>query len=238
MYWQDRHIDRKHLYSGYQKKYGLTSDYQVVQKILYARPAIRRDLLLALGLMQIIPGDKLLDIGVNNAYELRFLEKVFGKTLLRKTDIISYDLVEDALRHAAWQFRAYKNLHFIKGNIFNFRGKDVATNKTHTVADGSLDEVVAFTSLQSTSLSSVLATFIYKLNRKLKPRAQLLIVVPNCYVDERRRVVKGLWNDKKGRVDRQSSLKFTENICKEFIRYGFKFKRTGSDFIFLYFYRQ
>jgi hypothetical protein len=237
MHWQDTHINKNRLYAGYEKKYGLRSDYQRAQKILYSQPLINAGLVRSLNWIKLSPDDCVLEIGINNGYELKFIRRRFGKKLFSKLSIIGFDLAEDVLKIAAKNNWAFKNIQFIKGNVFSFRGKNVVSGKSLTIANGAIDAVIALTSFQSTSLLATVDSFIKKLNRKLKAEAQLLIAIPNCYVDDRFRVVRGLWDETRRKADRVLARKYAQKITNEFIRLGFQVKKIESDFIFLYYWR-
>jgi len=237
MKWTSQIIREKSLPEDYRKKYGPESDYQKAQKILYSNPDIKRSLKQALKWMRFSPGDHLLDIGVNNGYELKFIQKKIGKKPFKNLNIIVCDLIEDSLKDAADTYKDYPKIRFIKGDIRKFQGKDVVSGKRRRIRNNSIDIIVAITSISSTSLRKGIKRFVKDLNEKLKRESQLLIAIPNCHTTARGRVRRGVWDPKKRSADYAFASALSEKVIKEFSHYRFSVKRIGTNFWFYYFYR-
>ena len=239
MKWQTLNVNNADLYDVYQQKYGKTSDYQKAQKIMYSHPEIKASLGVALSWMNIKSGDIILDIGVNNGYELNLIEEHYGTQLMNQISVIGFDLAEDVLVEACDLFTCVKrfNFKFIKGDIREFSGVDILTKEIHTVDDNSIDIVVALTSLQSSSLVDQFDVFMDELVAKIKKDGRLFIAVPNCHVDDSNSVVKGMFDATTQKIDAGLADIFIKRLEIKLSKHGFHFKQIGEFYHFLYFTR-
>jgi len=239
MKWQTLNVEGADLYDAYQQKYGLASDFQKAQKIMYSHPEIKASLERALSWMNMKPGDIILDIGVNNGYELSLIEEHYGTQLMNQISVIGFDLAEDVLVEACNLFTCVKNFNFkfIKGDIREFSGVDILTKEILTVDDNSIDIVVALTSLQSSSLVDQFDIFIDELVTKIKEDGHLFLAVPNCHVDDSNLVVRGMFDATTQKIDIGLADTFIKKLVTKLKEYNFHFKQTGELFSFLYFFR-
>lgn len=239
MDWQTLDARNKDLFQTYEKKYGLSSDFQKAQKIMYAYPEIHSSFLKALSWMTIKQGSVVLDIGVNNGYELNLLEEHYSRELMDTLEFLGFDLAEDALLDAQKRFASVNrpNFKFIKGNIQYFVGIDVRTKEIVEINDQSIDAVVALTSLQSSSLAEKLNEFIDMLVKKMKNDGQLFTAVPNCHVGLSGEIIKGAFDAAIGKISETFAEEFSNKLISIMALYGFQYKKIGEAYIFLYFFK-
>ena len=238
MDWQTKKIDEAKFSDAYKAKYGLASDYQKAQRLLYAEPEIAKSFKEAASWLRLDQGSSVLDIGVNNGYELELLNDLLGGEFLDKAHIVGFDLVDDVLADACERLRcgARKNLRFVTGDIRNFEGMDVLTGERVILGNESFDLVIAITSLQSSSLAHDFDSFLGTLLSKLKSGGQVLVATPNMYVDQNGHYIKGLFDAKKQVVDTASAVLFSDRLKKLMERQGFKVRQVGENSIIQYFY--
>jgi trans-aconitate methyltransferase len=239
MAWQTRDvIDGSSLFETYKEKYGLDSDYQTDQKIFWSHPEVQVSLNKALSWLSLRPNDRILDIGVNNGYDIKILETRIPEELLKSLEFIGFDLAGDALEEACRIYLPkYKNYRFVKGNIADFRGTDVCRNEVVGIEQGSIDSVVALASLQSTSLLDIFEQFVNDLINKLASNSQLFVGLPNFHIDSKHDVVLGLFDAKKQTVDYSKCEKLSEKLESTMANAGFKCQKTGEIIVFYHFVR-
>lgn len=237
MSWQNIYISLTDISNSYKEKYGLDSDYQAAQKLIYSNPEVNTSLKMAISWLKIKPNSLILDIGVNNGYELQLLKETYSDELFSTLKIIGVDLIEDVLKVAAGKFDSEHDYKFIKGDIREFKGVDVLTGEPLIIEDKSIDVVIALTSLQSTSLVRDFEMFIEKLANKLKKESQLLIGTPNFHMSSSYKVVSGLFDAANNSVNENFALEISERLIKILNAHAFEHKQTGEIIIFDYFKR-
>ena len=236
MDWQKINTKDLEKTEAYRKKYGVNSDFKIAQKIMYSHPEILESFTKALSWMTIKSGYTVLDIGINNGYEINIIKAHYGRDLLNTINFIGIDLIEDSLLEANSTFGC-DNFRFIKGDISKFNGIDIASNEIFGIDNNSINVVFALTSIQSTSLMANFSIFISDLASKVKEDGSIFIVIPNCFVNSQNLVTKGQFDAQTQSVSTTSALLFIKKLILELKKYGYKHKQTGELYIFLYFYK-
>lgn len=234
MNWQKHPINFKNLQGSYTEKYGLKSDFQQARVQMYSHPEISKSLGVAMSWLSVQPGDKVFDIGVNSGMEILFLKEYFPK-VWNRISIVGIDIIKDVLEWAVQRFP--KNVTFLHGDARTFTGLNIATGKRMKIADSSFDIALAFTSLQSSSFVDRFEEFIDELVAKMRQNSQLLVVVPNCYVNSQNQVVEGLFGAKDQTVNHVAAKKFCRSLETVLKKHGYSCKQVGKYYIFLYFFR-
>ena len=239
MSWKDLKIPGGlNLAEAYSLKYGLSSDYQTDQKIIYSHPEIKSSLNKALSWMTIKPNSSILDIGINNGYEIELIQKYYPLQVFNSVSLIGFDLVEDMLLKVSKEYFHNKNYKFIKGDVASFEGIDVTNGKSVEILDQSIDIVIALTSLQSSSLSKNFDQFTKNLLDKLAKNAQLLIGLPNFHIDSQKNILTGLFNAEDGKIDYSAAKELEKHLTKLLEHAGFQCKTTGEFIKFYYFHKE
>ncbi len=239
MKWHKLSVKSSNLFDVYQSKYGSSSDFGVAQKIMYSNPEISESFKTALCWLNIKEHDSVLDIGINNGYELKILESFYGIELMKKVKFIGFDLIQNSLTeaHATFSDAGY-NLKLIKGDIRDFTGRDIISGGIFEMEDDSVDIIIALTSLQSSSLVANFDDFLKHLIRKLNMNGCLFFAIPNCHVAESGKILKGQFNALTQINDDKSAGLFTDMLIDKLTQSGFRFKRIGELYYFLYFYKE
>jgi hypothetical protein len=239
MHWHKISIEDSNIFDIYQNKYGSGSDFGSAQKIMYSHPEIKKSFKKALSWLNLKETHCLLDIGINNGYELSILEDFYGENVIRRIDLIGFDLVENSLNEAyAILNRKGYRLRLIQGDIRNFSGHDIFTKETFVIKENSIDVVVALTSIQSSSLIKNFDIFLEQLVLRLKNAGCIFIAIPNCHVGVSGQIIKGQFNAHRQDIDLLAADLFIQQLETKLANHGFSFKSTGELYHFLYFYRQ
>jgi len=238
MSWRNIPVDQNNLEKSYTEKYGLNSRYQKEQKGVYADPKIYEDLKTAVSWLTLNPHMTVLDIGVNNGYELELFQNSSQEKWPENIKILGFDIIGEVLQKAKERFDGKENYIFIKGNVVDFKGTNIANNSEIEILDQSVDVVIALTSLQSTSIVTDFEVFINKLIGKLKKSAQILVGTPNFHLDTDDNIVYGLVDANVQGIAPQIALNFSKKLIKILEENGFKHKQTGEIIIFDYFSRE
>jgi len=236
MSWRNVPINQGDLEKSYTNKYGLSSKYQTEQEEVYADPKIRPYLITAISWLNLSSGMTLLDIGVNNGYELELFQNISKKKWPDHIRVIGFDIIGEVLEKAKERFIDKENYIFIKGNVAEFKGINIVDNLELKILDQSVDVVVALTSLQSTSIASNFEVFMEKLMPKLTSHAQILIGTPNFHLDGDNNIVYGIFDASRG-IDPEMALGFSKKLIKILKSQGFEHRQIGEMIIFDYFHR-
>ncbi|MBX4206376.1 class I SAM-dependent methyltransferase [Candidatus Parcubacteria bacterium] len=238
MNWRQLPIDQKNLEKSYTEKYGLGSKYQTEQERVYLSPEIYPDLKTAISWLTLTQGDTVLDIGVNNGYELELFQNISEQKWLDSISVIGFDIIEEVLQKAWSRFENKSNYMFVKGNILDFKGKDISNDTEFKILDNSIDIIIALTSLQSTSIIENFEIFIENLMIKLKDSAQILVGTPNFHLDANNNIGGGLFDANEQKVDVKAARNFSDKLTAILISKGFQHKQFGETIIFDYFRRE
>jgi SAM-dependent methyltransferase len=238
MQWESKNIAGKDISAEYSSKYGLASDYQEAQKAIYAVHEIRDSFKKAVMWLGLKKGETVLDLGINNGYEFRLM-KEFLPGVIQSLSIIGLDIIEDVLKEACHELGCDQNpkVKMIKGDMRSFSGVDISTGELFSIADDSIDVVIALASLQSTSVMTDIRIVLEALIKKLKPGGRLLISVPNCHTDSSGRVVKGLFDAQSQSARDISATDIIERIKEPLLSVGFSCQETGELARFMVFQR-
>src|SRR3989344_8973156 len=234
MSWRKIPINENDLEGSYTQKYGLNSRYQKEQEPVYTDPKILNDLKTAVSWLDIQKENTVLDIGVNNGYELELFEKI--NPSFSKANVIGMDIIGEVLKQASERFSSKRNFIFIKGDITSFRGTNINTGQSVEIKSNSIDILIALTSLQSSSISAKFASFMEDLLTKMRGKSQLLVGTPDFHLDESDNIVDGLFDAGKG-LDMNMANEFSKKIIEILKDNGFSHKQTGRAIIFDYFWR-
>lgn len=235
MSWRQLPIDKSDLEKSYTEKYGLNSPYQSEQEAVYNHPQILPYLTEAISWLKLEPGMTVLDIGVNNGYELELFQKVSLKPWPSDIAMIGFDVIGEVLSKARERFNNSKNYHFIKGDITKFKGVNVADNSQYEVQDNSVDVVLALTSLQSTSIVANFDSFMETLLKKLKSNSQVIVGTPNFHAENNGMFAEGLFDANTQSVDLKAAPDFSKKLADFMKVRGFDHQQTGRAIIFDYF---
>ena len=229
MSWREINRDSIHdLFEAYQHKYGVKSDYQNFQKQIYSHLEIKSAFIKIVQSLKIKPSSVILDIGINNGYEIELLSKILPDQPIVEAQIIGFDLANDALEQAEKSLISLKNLKLVKGNISDFKDTDILTGKGTESFDDSIDIVLALTSLQSSSLQQDFDSFLENLSKKLHRKAQILVGVPNLHVDADNNLSPGLFNAKTRQVDTDFANIFSKKMSYLFSKHEFRCIKEGG----------
>ena len=238
MSWQNLNvINGINLFEAYKKKYGSSSDYQKDQKTFWSHPEIQTSFRKSLSWLKLKSGDRVLDIGINNGYDIELLNKGFEKSLLDSLKLIGFDLADDSLKEACKKYYSKNNdWKFVRGDITSFSGVNICDGHNVEIVENSTDVVIALASLQSSSLIEKFDNFIIDLVKKLSKGSQLFIGLPNFHIDDSKNVVLGLYDAKQKKVDYSSCSELSDRLTQSLERLGFRSKKVGELIVFYYFY--
>lgn len=228
-------VSTHNLFETYAAKYGPSSNYPSVQQVEYTHPEVQRSFQLALDWVDIRKGDLVLDIGVNNGFEISLIKNHYKK-IWSSLSVIGIDLVKDVLTQAVKDFSLDLNVRFVHGDARTFVGIDVRSGNRVAIDEGSIDVVIALTSLQSSSFQENLDEFVANLVSKLGPSARLLIAIPDCHVADGH-MIKGQFNANTQSIDYVAAQDFCGTLTKLLVQQGFSVRTTGEYFRFLVFSR-
>lgn len=234
MSWQKIDVRSGDFGASYRAKYGLHSNYHEDQRLIYAHPEVKESFTTILTHFPINPAQHILDIGINNGYELNLIAT--HKPALTQTHVTGIDLAGDMLLLAKKEV-PIKHLTLLEGDIRTFKGQNITTGQVETIADNSIDVLIALLSLQSTCLQDTLEIFLNTLVKKLKWEANLLIGIPDFHINEERQVKLGLFDAHTGQLDTDRARKVAETISTIFKDHGFVEDSIGSLVIFQHFSR-
>jgi hypothetical protein len=237
MSWQ--HLDviqNKDVFEAYKAKYGSSSDYQKDKEIFWKHPEVQASFQKALGWLDLKPGDRLLDIGINNGYDIELVGSGCPRDLLDSLQLIGFDLADDALSEAhQTYFSRGSDWKFVRGDIATFCGINICDGRHVEIAERSIDVVIALASLQSSSLANDFDAFITELVGKLSDDAQLFIGLPNFHLDESGDVVLGLFDAKRKRIDHSSCPELSDRLIRLLDTHGYRSQKIGERIIFHHF---
>ena len=233
--WHTLKINSLGLFDSYAKKYGLESDFQEVQKIQLNHPDVQSAFKQALAWASIQAGETIFDLGVNNGFELTFIEDQY-KTIWPTLKVIGIDFIKEVLTQAADTFALHPNNTLIQGDARTFQGTDVITDEEVIVPENTVDIVIAVTSLQSSSFIPDFDKFITDLTKRLTSKGRMLVAVPDCHTVEGK-VVHGMFDANTGAVNSKSADEFCKKLTTLMNKHGFAFKQMGTYYKFLVFSR-
>lgn len=230
--WIKQPINHNNLFKSYEDKYGINSDFSKWQEIIFADKDVRDNLSRALNDIDLDQGN-ILDIGINNAFEIGVIKELKGLINWDNIKITGIDLSKTALKIAKNNLKDIKH-ELLFGNILEFNGQDINSNQKVNLADNHFDACFAITSLQSTGIfNNNFASFANDLIKKMKNRSYFLVMVPNCYIENGQLKEGGAFNAEKQAPDKN----FAPNFVKEFSLIlqdnNYKVDSFGDKFLFI-----
>lgn len=235
MSWENVDVRGGEFATSYRGKYGIESSYQADQKLIYSCPEIRASFEAILSHLTISLGQQVLDIGINNGYELKLIAA--QKPNLTKTHVIGIDLAGDILSVAKEEV-AVEHLTLLEGDIRRFTGKNILTGCMEKINDDSIDVLIALLSLQSTCLQDTFEIFLETLERKMKRNSEILIGIPDFHITAQKQISRGLFDAHAGKLDTTRASQVSGKISSFFKAQNFREQNTGTLVIFQHFSRK
>lgn len=226
MKWINKHVNSD-FFNSYDEKYG-NDDYWTWQKKMFEHPDI------LVGLKEIIrvatSTKNILNIGINNAFELEVLKGLSNYDWKwESVKITGIDLSISALKSAE-----------IRLDNLGVKHKLINADITEIISfDGLFDICIAITSLQSAVIYD--SNFKDSMNRIIgfmKPNALFLITAPNCSIENGKITSGGAYNVRHGKQDPSFAINFINECASILSQNGFSNTTMGNEFISLISQRQ
>lgn len=230
--WINKTHNYNDLFKSYDNKYGASSDFSQSQELIFADNEVKSNLRRALAGINLQTGH-ILDIGINNAFEIKAMKKMSGSINWNNVEITGVDLSESALNQAKNNLKGF-NYKLILGNIMEFCGHDIVNNKLVKLQNNQFDACFAITSLQSSGIvNGGLNDFIKKLIKKMKQRSYFLIIVPNCYIENGQLKNGGAFDAEKGLPDKNFAPNFVDKVSLILKDNAYNVEVFGEKFIII-----
>jgi len=216
----------------YDTKYGPESNFADEHKYKLDHPEIGEVFRESLRILGITEGNTIVNMGVNDGYELNAFNHIYpGRDLLNTLTVYGVDVAEQALEEARDNFPC-NNFHFIHGDGAILSGNGV-NGEVNTVPDNCADLYMAITSFQSTSLNEKRELAFMSALRVLKQnKGKILIAIPNCFYEDMN-LIKGRYDAVKQHKDSLVAFEETNYICSKLKQAGFDVSIIGDYYIFI-----
>lgn len=217
----------------YNRKYGPNSNFAEEHRRKLEHPEIGETFRRSLRLLRPRKGHTVVNMGVNDGYELNVFNQLsLGKGLLDQLHIYGIDVADEALQVAHESFPNPQH-RFVHGNGRTLEGTDIATKEPIRIPDGAVDLYMAITAIQSTSLKEhwdeVFANIFRVLHAK---KGKVLIAIPNCFY-RGTQLVNGRFDAESQNVDHRIARLEVQEICDRLEHEGFQARTLGQQYIFI-----
>ncbi len=230
--WIKQPINHNNLFKSYEDKYGINSDFSKWQEIIFADKDVRDNLSKALNAIDLDQGN-VLDIGINNALEIGAMKDLKGLINWDNIKITGIDLSRTALKIAKNNLKDIKH-ELLFGNILEFSGQDIDSDQKISLADNHFDACFAITSLQSTGIyNDNFTSFANNLIKKMKNKSYFLVMVPNCYIENRQLKEGGAFNAERQAPDKDFAPNFVKKFGLILQNNNYKVESFGDKFLFI-----